>query len=267
MSLRTLENDEIIASWRAPGDKLKSGWNTFGLSRSTSGLRRTLRLELCIEGDGKPPAVSLGAIQPVPAYRLTRLEGGEAVSTRNLAIIVWTGLPGVRAPEWASFWLAEGDRIEFSRWQERAIGTKTLAAVTELAGNMTDKDWLRYLPEEGEVLCHPPAHGITVGVIPFAVPRRATRVSATVHVANTQSRPVEFAIVALLPDRAQAGEVARSEWVKVSSDQRKSINLFLDAPAATNLNLAICTRMATQGNNDFAWARFADFSALIDAHE
>jgi hypothetical protein len=128
-------------------------------------------------------------------------------------------------------------------------------------------------PGEGAIVCHPPSIGITVGCIAGVVPGATLRASTTVHIDNEKSHAVDFAIaIAADPARARAiiegglppeRDEAFSGWHQVGRVETRRISAFRAAGSEASASLFIATRMTEPGDNSYAWARFKDFSVML----
>jgi hypothetical protein len=274
----TLEDGIVVDTWGVPVAALRAGWNVFGFARSLSGLPRTLELTLSVTGGNSAlPCLSLGTPQPIERFRVHDADNRQALADASLALQVWTGLAAVALPSWATFWSSQprpGGGTDVPLRQE-SVAPDILGFVALHNGDEVEFDFeaVRALIPERAVACHPPAAGMTVARLPGACPAGAIRVSAYGLIDNVKSRDVEFALVTTLDGaRARpllsgealpaAGECV-SDWIRVSPSAKKAVNAFIAEPIARWQDIFIATRMAEAGNNDFAWAKVQDLTAVF----
>src|SRR5262249_46362283 len=130
-------------------------------------------------------------------------------------------------------------------------------------------------PGEGEIVCHPPGQGVTIGRIPDVQIGDAVRISAGAYVAHQQSKDVDFAIILatdleraryIIEGRSTPGRrEAFSGWCRIKHGEGRRISAFRDGGNGDHQNLFIATRMSDPGDNSYAWARFKDFRFLSPA--
>ncbi|WP_062111206.1 DUF6212 domain-containing protein [Aureimonas sp. AU40] len=271
--LRTLEDGATVGRWAVPGERLSSGWAVLALARALSGQQRTLELHLSAGPEGLPVQVSLGVEQPIPDFQV-QAPGLGPITPNALALQLWRGLPGAGVPEVEGHHRPAGERPARGGFRERAVAPARLLLASHANPDMVRFEFpaVEAPPGEGSVICHPPSHGLTLGVLPGAVPPKAVRVSASVHVANERAQAVDFALCAA-PDaerakalfegraRPEAGE-ALGPFCRVPHGETRRISAFSAGLGESAQDLFIATRMSTPGDNSYAWARFSHFSVL-----
>jgi hypothetical protein len=78
---------------------LTGGWTNIPLSRALSGVERTPVLRIRPAGGiGRIPPFSLGAPQPLSAFRVQTVPPQRNPVLASLALRCWSGLPGVAPP-------------------------------------------------------------------------------------------------------------------------------------------------------------------------
>lgn len=273
--LRSLEDAAVLERWSVAGKALRPGWNLLGLPRALSGHMRTLELRLAARGDGPLVSLSLGAEQPIPSFQVRELASNRPAMTNGLAVQVWRGLPGVCLPSFVSANLPARVASQRGGYTERPLSPAALKRVEHVNADVVRFEFPAVVapPGEGAIVCHPPSIGITVGGIAGVVPGTALRASATVHIDNEKSHAVDFALV-VAADVARARAMiegglpperdeAFSGWHQVGRVETRRISAFRAAGSEEPASLFIATRMSEPGDNSYAWARFKDFTTLL----
>lgn len=271
--LRTLEDGATVGRWVVPGERLTTGWVVLALARALSGPQRTLALHLSAGPDGRPAQVSLGVEQPIPDFQVQSPDLGP-ITPNALALQLWRGLPGAHVPEMEGHHRPANERPARGGFFERAVAPARMLLASHANPEAVRFEFpaVQAPPGEGSVICHPPSHGFTLGVLPGAVPAKTVRVSASVHVANERAQAVDFALCAapdaerakaLLEGRArpEAGE-ALGAFCRVPHGETRRISAFSAGLGERAQDLFVATRMSTPGDNSYAWARFSHFSTL-----
>lgn len=273
----SLEDGIVLDSWNIAISALHSGWNVFGFEKSLAGLPRTLELTISGAGGAELPRLSLGAPQVIERFRVHDADSRQSLADASLALQVWTGLAAVALPNWATYWSSRsrpGKGTDLPLRQE-AIAPDILGFATHYNTDEVDFAFeaVQALVPERAVACHPPAFGITIARLPGACPAGALRVSACALVDNEKSQEVEFALVTATDgDRARSlfrGDISPtagesfSNWIRVSPMAKQAVNAFISQPVASSQDVFIATRMVEAGNNDFAWAKFQDLTAVF----
>ncbi|MBZ9655488.1 DUF6212 domain-containing protein [Phyllobacterium lublinensis] len=275
--LVTLEDRQVVESWVVPLSRLHQGWNHLGLSRTLAGLRRTLKLQLHIEGmDDEMPLLSLGGLQPLEMFQVRDAANNAPLLKNSLAMQVWCGMPGVLLPSWANYLPAQSRQANDGGFKEMPIATGILdlAALANTEEISFDFAAILPLPDERAIGCHPPAAGITIGRLPAACPPKILRISSTAIIDNDASQDVDFALVIAgdLDSARQlfgesrvagAGE-AFSGWKSVSHGEEPRLNAFITEQVGVWQNIYFATRMKNAGDNSFAWAKFRDISLMVN---
>lgn len=277
VQVTSLEDGIVVDTWSVPVSALHAGWNVFGFEKSLAGLPRTLELSISVAGSTNLPCLSLGAPQPIERFRVHDADSRQSLADSSLALQVWTGLAAVALPSWATYWSSRphsGRGLEVPLRQE-AIAPDILSFATHYN---TDEvtftfEAVQALVPERAIACHPPAFGMTMARLPGACPAGALRVSACALVDNEKSQEVEFALVTatdgdrarslLLGDTSPMAGESFSDWIRVSPTTKQAVNAFISQPVARGQDVFVATRMVEAGNNDFAWAKFQDLTAVF----
>lgn len=276
LALQSIEDGRLIEHWSVTAGDLPVGWTTLALRHAISGLRRTLRLSIAVEGDRTSlPALSLGGAQPLDLFRLQDVELQQSIAASSLAMRIFVGLPGVAppSPDGVAPQSRNGQGGQGGGLLERPLPADLLRGVQQarLDADASPFEGVAYLDGERIVSCHPPAFGMTIARLPQGCPAGTLRLSANLLVDHAQSRDVEFALLAtddegrVIPllsavTEPMAGE-GFSGWVRVPAKQPRFASLFM-AGDETARDLYLATRMVEPGNHDFAWARFLNLHAL-----
>ncbi|MGG5811812.1 DUF6212 domain-containing protein [Falsiroseomonas sp. CW058] len=199
--LHSLEDGRERAAWRVPAADLRPGWQVFGLDAAITGLSRTLRLS--VEVSSGTIALSLGAEQPLPAFRILGPDG-VAVASRSLAFKVWAGLPGVMPP------LPQLDHIEGEAGEAQGFEEVPVAADRIDVTRGREVVTLGALADD-TLPCDAPEGGTAFARLRGGLPRGAMLLRAT-----GRGRGAEFALGAgdlqEVRARAEAGAPAAPGW-------------------------------------------------------
>ncbi len=275
--LMTLEDQRIVDTWHFSSGDLSTGWNIFGLSRSTAGLRRTLEFRMQVEEtEDEVPLLSVGGLQPVEMFHVRDAANGLSVLKNSLALQVWGGIPGVSMPPHANYIPAQSQQVNLDegfRDMPIAPGILEHANLANSDEVSFDFEAIMPLPTERAIGCHPPAEGMTIGQLPAACPPQVIRMSAKAFIDNSRAADIDFAIVvakdlgaakALFKgEREQSVGEAFSGWKTVSYGETAHLSAFAGERIGVWQNVYFATRMNEATGNDFAWAKFANFRAVV----
>jgi hypothetical protein len=275
--LASLEDGRVLERWLIQASAIAPGWTVLGLSRTLSGLSRTLELRLSKQGsDERLPAISLGAGQPIPAFQVRDIATGQAALRNSLALQVWRGLPGTHMPGWFNVHKPVRSKTAPGGFIDIPLAPVALAQVEHVNPEAVRFDFPAVIGPPGEraVMCHAPTTGMTIGRLGGTVPEGAIRFSASAFIDNQQSRDVDFALI-VGEDLSRIRAIAEGEmqpepeegfsgWVQVTHGQVKRLSAFRQI-AAPGTGIYVATRMTKAGDNSFARARFKDFSVMVQA--
>ncbi|MET1412235.1 DUF6212 domain-containing protein [Roseibium sp. HPY-6] len=275
--LVTLEDLRIVDTWQISSGDLTTGWNTFGLSKSTAGLNRTLEFRLQLEdAEEDTPLLSLGSLQPIEMFQVRDAANGMPVLKNSLAVQVWGGIPGVSMPPSANYIAAQSQQTSQSEGFRDMPITPGVLEHASLANSdevTFDFEAIMPLPAERAIGCHPPAEGITIGELPAACPPQIIRMSAKAYIDNSRAADIDFAIAVagsleaakalFREERQQTVGEAYSGWQTVSFGESAHLSAFASEQVGAWQNVYFATRMNEAGGNDFAWAKFANFRAVV----
>ncbi len=142
------------------------------------------------------------------------------------------------------------------------------------AADLVSPPWPEKFPElkfddkTRRLLCHPPAHGITLAVINHIVAAAPCQIRLLASLDHARSNPVEFAIVLAPKDASDhemyhqllAREGSDAQWHRLASGESRTLLADRDA-GADPVKLYVATRMATDAqNNYFSWAHLSSLS-------
>jgi hypothetical protein len=277
--LLALEDLQTVDAWLVSGAELSSGWNLFGLSEPSVGLRRTLEFRLQVETpDGALPSLSVGGVQPVEAFQVRDAATGVPILKNSLAVQIWAGNPGQALSPQANYIPALPRQSEMVRgFSDLPVAPAVLEHAILANADQVSFGFKAVMPfpAEGAIGCHPPAEGMTIGLLPAACPPRAVRMAAKAFIDNTRAGGVDFAIVvaedlaaasALFNEtREQVEGEAFSGWKALTFGETAHLSAFSSERTETWRNVYFATRMSEPGCNDFSWAKFADFHAVTAA--
>lgn len=196
--------------------------------------------------------------------------------TNSLALQIWQDIQGT-APlhDLETHLPLRGARR--GGFVERALRPDTLSRIEHANPQDVRFDFPAVAAPQGEgsVLCHPPSHGFTLACMAGCVPPETLRVSASVFIGHRNSKDIDFGIV-LAADSARARDIANggtalmkhegfSGWCKVGHGEARRLSAFREPGGDAPGSLFVATRMSRPGDNSHAWARFRDFSMMVNA--
>jgi hypothetical protein len=272
-----LEDLRIIDTWAVPLSQCGTGWNFLGLTRTLSGLRRTVELRLRVTGsEDELPLLSLGGLQPLDMFQVRDAANKLPLLKNSLAMQVWCGLPGATLPAWANYVPAQSRQNAAGGFKELPIAPGVLELVSHANSDEVSFDFpaILALPKERAIACHPPTNGMTIGKLPAACPPEVLRISSTAWIDNEQSKDVDFAMAVagnvesareLFEEKRAAGVGETfSGWVRVTYGDMARVSSFVAEQVGTWQNIYVATRMTNPGVNSFAWAKFRDISIMVN---
>jgi Family of unknown function (DUF6212) len=273
ISVRTCEDERILASWQIPYDAVPDGWMFLDLPEIDIAPKQSASLTAIWDTrSGQPPKLSLTHLQPVPENRV-RVTGDET-SPRSLALRLHVGLPGSRRVA-HPFEIGVLSQPPVSRLGRR-LASSVLRRFAEVDAVPNGKPLVTFLEEEAALEVRPVNGTITVAKLPGALPPQARRVTATIKTEDPTGPLVEYALLALDPNDSHEAILNRtatdcelggfSGWLPIHPDFTSQIHVNLAKPAIKSLDLYLATRIAKGQTAESAPARWLEF--VIDAlHE
>ncbi|WP_375449401.1 DUF6212 domain-containing protein [uncultured Devosia sp.] len=267
--LASLEDHRVIDRWTIPLDRVVDGWIMCCLTRALVGPTRTLELRLDLECDADVNVgLSLGRSQTFKVFQARNPVSNLPAADTGLAMRVWCGDAHSAYGGRANAFIADRPVPAQRGIRSEPLSPTLLAQVSHVTAHEVNFDFdpVTWIPYRVAIACHPPAYGMTMGVLPLPTDNRVTSVSADVEVGNEKSKPVEFAIVL-----AEDGESARalllktaeptpqqgfSGWLEVAATGTGQLSAAVAKVGAKPAKLFVATRMRIPGNQNFAWARF-----------
>ena len=271
LKLDCLESDESVGEWGVPFAEIRQQWNFFALPKACDGSSRTLRLRISANGR-HPPEPSLG--HPISNQRyVARAQVAHAdLANRPLAFRVFTGLPGIRPTEMMNM-LAPNVLAHDRRVVDYRPPTQVLSSVADVSVTpiVPDFEPVYFLENEAAIVCHPLIQGTSAGAIRGAVAPSTVRFSARVLVDHSEGSPAAVGLLLVAPTADLRAEVAKlgsselpsqseffSGWREVTPQKPININVMLDTPLPTPMDLVVVSR-AIKPSVDFCWLKFFDF--------
>jgi hypothetical protein len=281
LELMTLEEKRIRARWQLAADLLGHGWTSLRLPKALSGIERTPVLMIRILGGlGDMPPLSLGAPQPLKAFRASVSPRQSVATNASLALRCWTGLPGVSPPNITC--ALDATPMRRSAVRRASIPFPFLGQVEWIKTDwIPDFKPVSFAENERAILCHPPTDGITLAALPEMSLNEVGRIDGLAGVDNEKSSPVEFALFysdrpasdilgALSAQQAVSSDPPILDWATASWGQPTPVSCSI-SPSHRKGRLFFATRMQNGRANDYAWATFRDlqitFLGLSDAHQ
>lgn len=273
-----LEDGVVLEQWVIPSASIRSGWNMLALPSALAGLNRTLQLRLGTKDtDRVLPALSLGGAHPIPSFQLSDVATGRPCLVNSLAIQVWRSIPSAALPGSISAHLPSSPRSLRGGFVDVQVARSALESAEHANSDTVTFDFpaVQAPPGEGEIVCHPPGRGVTVGRVPDVPIGNAVRVSAVAYINNEKSKDIDFGIIVatdleraryIVEGRSTPGRrEAFSGWCRINHGETRRIDAFRDGGNGDHQSLFIATRMSDPGDNSYAWARFRDFRLLSPA--
>lgn len=241
----------VLGAASLPADALAVGWNRVALSVALDCSDRDVVLVLEFEDALSGLALGLGSPTPVARHRVVGVGGTRADSP--LAMRLWRGLPGAAAPQHV------GSGRGRSARPSDLPRPRTLRRPDEEMGF----DPVQYWARENAVLVHPPARGVTYGVIERAPLGAARRVSAVVNNAHAEGPPLRFAIgVAPAGCGGMVDPAAiLGTWINLPARAWGEVHAVVEAPPGESVDLILAAMVGEGDSNRFAWALFRSFQA------
>ncbi|MFM7526925.1 MAG: DUF6212 domain-containing protein, partial [Nodosilinea sp.] len=265
------EEQVNLAKWQIPYSHLTEGWLPLDLPSIEIGRKQDVELWIGWRTRiGPMPQIGLSKMQPVPeaqAWYSDRLLG------RSIAMRLWTGLPGSRR-SFSPYLVVTQETCENEdRGNFGHLGQRTMSRVVEVTPNLPTEETvhIRLIDDGRKIRTHPRGSGVTVAMLPFAFPRGATTVRATVATEHNQAGVIEYAM-AIIQDPQPVLDcfklefsddtvpaVAFSGWVRVLPEVPHQITLTVPQPMDENCHIVFGTRLPPDSTNICAWANWLDF--------
>jgi len=253
LSFRDLADGALGDAASLPLSEISFGWNRLSLPLAIDSADCEPRLEFRLESEDGEATLSLALASPVPIpqFRVTSSEG--PVSDSPLALRAWRGLAGARLPS------VQG---------VNEIGDIFLGADQVPRPHLFKADDpnmgfepVEYWPKQNGILVHPPAQGLTVGLVEHVPVSNVAGVSGIVTVAGPESPSLDFAM-AVMP----AGFAASKQplppfksWLTLAAKEWGEVHATSEFAMTGHVDLILATRVASGPRNSMAWALFRGF--------
>jgi Family of unknown function (DUF6212) len=274
VSLVTGEDSRILGEWAIPYKSVPTGWMFLDLPDIDIRPKQSVMLTATWKTrTGCPPQLSLTQLQPLPETRI-QISGGEP-GTRSLALRLHIGLPGSRR-------VTHPFQIGVKR-QSRAgsIGRRlapgVLRGCAEVEAPASNEPLVRFLEGRAAIEVRPVNGSVTIAKLPAALPAWVTRLTATIKTEDATGALVEYALLALDPERSHKPILkdgladnegsAFSGWLPIEAELATQIHVNLTKPAARPLDLYLATRLAKGQVAETANARWLEFVVNTAADE
>lgn len=236
-----------------PLSEIGFGWNRLSLPFAIDSPDCEPQLKFKLECEDSEATLSLALASPVPIahFRVRSPEGpaGDA----PLALRAWRGLAGARLPSVQG--VGEDGYVYLGA--DQVPRPRLLKADDPDMGFEPVEHW----PKQNGILVHPPAQGLTVGIVENVPAGTVTGVSGVVNVEGAGSAPLDFAMVVV-----PAGFAARKQplppfksWLTLAAKEWGEVHASMDHAMIGPVDLILATRVASGSGNSMAWALFRGF--------
>ena len=229
------------------------GWNRISLPLAIDSPDCEPQLKFRLESEDGEAELSLALASPVPIphFRVTSREG--PASDAPLALRAWRGLAGARLPSVQG--VTESGHIY--------LGAGQVPRPRLLKADEPDMGFepVEYWPKQNGILVHPPAQGLTVGIVERVPVENVTGVSGIVNVEGSGSPPVDFAMVVMPAGFATNKQPLPpfKSWLTLAAKEWGEVHASLDYAVTGHVDLILATRVASGSTNSMAWALFRGF--------
>jgi hypothetical protein len=261
--LRAIETDQRFAVWTVAANKVAAGWLHLTLRGAIDQPGLSLVLTLGPAAESGRLALGLGAPHPYERFRARTVDGVRLPGP--LAMRIYGGLPGVRAPVPMTAVLPAGESIP----AVTLVDPELCKSVCQVYPPPTpgEPGYVRYDSGLANITVHPRESGaMTVARLDLPIPANAWRVSAQIALEHEAANPTEFALMALpvaMPESDTATFETLDEdspgfsgWIRLSALESRRISAFFPRGSGAHLRLYLLTRQTPGSSADFAWARF-----------
>jgi Family of unknown function (DUF6212) len=266
VGIATCEDGRMLGEWEIPYPAVPDGWMFLDLPEIDIMPRQSAVLTVIWSTrSGRPPQLSLTALQPVPESRVGG--AGAEESRRSLALRLHIGLPGSRRVA-HPFHIGVMRQPHVSRLGRR-LAPSVLRRFAEIDGAPDREPLVSFVEDAAAIELRPVNGGVTVAKLPSALPPTARRLTATIKTEDPAGPLVEYALLALDPrashkpiliDGQLDGQPGGfSGWLPIYPDFAAQIHVTLAEPAIKPLDLYLATRLAAGQAAQHAQARWLEF--------
>ncbi len=236
--------------------EISPGWNCFDFAEGIDCTDRDAVLHLSLSGTG---AVALSLAPPTPIKRFhPSAKDAPPLVDSPLAAKVWRGLSGVRT-QLPYVKMTEGSLIR------RRCGEMPSARLYSIDGDPLGFDAVQYWAKEDGFLVHPPACGMTVGIIEGLDLRNFLSATAIVNNAHRDGSTLSFSLGIVPPGRFFHVPDVLGPWLTLPPLGWGEVHAALPEPASGQFDLVIATMVTKEQGNQKAWGLFRGFLLNADA--
>lgn len=248
VALLTREDGARRAEWALAEADIAVGPLRLSLHAALEAAALTPVVEMTWHGQG---TLRLAAALRNPDPRF-RLHLGERMDPRVLALDCWSCLPGSEVPVAVGAVLPSAPGSRPIRY--KVIDATLLAAAEDLT---PESQYSRFLPEEGALVVHPMADGVSVMRLAGAVPQGAIHLVAEVSTRSDSAADIDYALALASGTAPGAEPEVVSDWIRMPALATGEVHLPLPEPLDAVHDLYLMTRLSERpGNPAFGWARF-----------
>jgi hypothetical protein len=268
--LRAVETGQIFGVWNIDPVEVSGGWVELALTHAVS--EPALSLEVIIEWPAETSgwSLSLGPLHPHKEFA-ARTDAGETLGS-PVALRIYKGLPGVRVPATTTAIRPMNAPPVLTELVPRDIYSTVEQILPD--PNSVAPPLVSYDSNIKCITVHPHRGGLmTVARMNVAVPKRAWRVSAQIHLAHEQANCTQFGLMICASTESSsaldnlkqldAAAPAFSGWKSLAPLDSKRIGALIEPSDEECFSLYLLTRQAPDSSPDFAWARFDRFEFNI----
>lgn len=266
VTISAIEDSKVLATFDVLYESIRTGWHLMELDRGVAGPPRGVQVRIAWNSiAGKPPALSLGALQIIDELCATSSDCPNL--GRALAMRVWRGLPGVRPPS-VSPRVARASngapRTIFGLPPSSAVATEEISPPAPGA----EIQHVQVLEDGNVIQVHPRFGTASVARVPCACPINVRHVSATIRTNHPKAGKVEYAMAvvpkdtknaAAIFDRGPDASIRWSGWICIEPGRDSQVHVFLDERTTVEHDLLLATRTPPDVATDFAWAQWSTF--------
>ena len=236
--------------------EISPGWNRFDFAEGIDCTDRDAVLHLSLTGSGAV-ALSLAPSMPIERFHPSAQDTTPLVDS-PLAAKVWRGLSGVRTQP-PHVTMSEGALIR------HRSGEMPRARLYSIDGDPLGFDTVQYWAKEDGFLVHPPACGMTVGIIEGLDLQNFMSATAIVNNGHRDGPTLSFSLGIVPSGQFFHVPDVLGPWLTLPPLGWGEVHAALAEPASGQFDLIIATLISEGQRNNMAWGLFRGFLLNADA--